>query len=101
MLQQKPTDMTGKVVTLMAANGMEIIGKLISQNEHEYHLSNPMVLMVQENGVDLRQVTLSGDNKNVVFTKSLFAVIDLTKDQMANAYTQSTGGLIQPPKLSV
>ena len=89
------------IVTLVMANGAEIIGKYITDDMVTYTLERPRLVQVTEKGVGLVDgiaMTGSKPDGTVQFNKHSVAYLVETAKEIANGWMTQTSGIQMPQK---
>jgi len=87
----------GDVVTVMAANGAEYVGKLKSDGSNKVVLEDPRFVTMSEQGMGFANgIAATGvkDPKEVTLCNILF--VTETNDEVAKAYRTSVSGIVMP-----
>jgi len=96
MLQENKFKMFS-VVTVKFANGEELIGGYLSENETTVTIRKPLALAVTQNGPSLAPYFMTADVLNeqneIVFARHHIMAMVATHKNFASAYTQATSGL--------
>ena len=102
MLVNNNSKYVNLVVTFKLVNGDEIISKVISEDEKQYMLSKPTLMIPSQNGIRLIQALMSADPDNdFPLDKCHVMLHGLTIDQLADHYRETTTGLQTVRKSSI
>jgi UPF0288 family protein (methanogenesis marker protein 3) len=111
MLQAKTQNLDGQVVSLKLTIGgnsiIEVLGKLVHQDEHVVRVENPQALTPhhvpgqQQPEIAMINFMLSGDNKIVEFTRTSILAIGKTAKAAEDEYNRITSSIITPGKPNI
>ena len=87
----------GDTVTLYLQTGQEVLGKLVSEDESNTVVCQPLTIAIGPKGAAFQTFTVSGDSANNVALKTskIIAVLK-TNDDTADSYRTATTGLVVP-----
>jgi hypothetical protein len=84
------------VVTFKLSNGDEMIAKLVEENDSDYIVSKPCVVILTNEGIKMIPIMFTGDSeKNVPISKKHVMMHTTSVDKAQDSYIQTTTG-IQP-----
>lgn len=84
------------VVTLLLANGTEVLGKYVSDDIAGFTLNKPLMIAMTAKGPAMAPVLMTVDpEKNLTFSKSAIVVTAPAYKEIADQYVYQTTG-IQP-----
>ena len=92
------------VISILFINGMEIVGRFVSETNVELKVYKPRMAQMSEQGVGLiPSITATGKEIDGEFTFSKNSIMYYTEsvDEMAKGWQQQTSGLIAPAKSSI
>ena len=92
------------VISILFINGMEIIGRFVSETNVELKVYKPRMVQMSAQGVGLiPSITATGKEIDGEFTFSKNSIMYYTEsvDQMVTGWQQQTSGLIAPAKSSI
>lgn len=94
-IQQTKFD-AGDVVTILLANGTEVLGKYVGDDLAGITLNKPLMIAMTAKGPAMAPVLMTIDpEKNLTFSKSSIVVIAPSYKEIADQYVYQTTG-IQP-----
>jgi len=88
-----------KVISILFINGMEIIGRFVSETTEQLVVYKPRMAQMSQQGVGLiPSITATGKEIDGEFTFSKNSIMYYTEsvDEMAKGWQQQTSGLITP-----
>jgi|TARA_Y100000389_G_scaffold166872_1_gene171794 hypothetical protein len=88
-----------KVISILFINGMEIIGRFVSETTEQLVVYKPRMAQMSQQGVGLiPSITATGKevSGDFVFDKRSIMYYTDTVDEMAKGWQQQTSGLITP-----
>ena len=89
----------GDIVTLVMANGAEIIGKLVGESDSFYKLNRPRMVQASQQGVGLvNGVCMTGEEPSgdVEFNRATVMFAIKTVDEMSKGYSTQVSGIVLP-----
>jgi len=91
------------IVTFKIANGDEIVAKIVSEDENEYVLSKPTVVIpTQTGGLKLIPALFSvNPDKNISLSKKHIMIDSVTVEEVSAYYTSATTGIQVPAKSKI
>jgi len=91
----------GTIVTMLFANGMEIVGKYIFEDMVNYTIYKPRLVQATQQGIGLINgvcATAKEPKGNMQFPKQNILFIAETAEEIANGWSAQTSGLSLPTK---
>lgn len=91
----------GTIVTIVFANGMEVVGKYIFEDMVNYTIYKPRLVQATQQGIGLVNgvcMTAKEPKGNMQFPKQNILFIAETAEEIANGWTSQTSGLSLPTK---
>ena len=88
-----------KVISILFINGMEIVGRYVSETTEDLVVYKPRMAQMSQQGVGLiPSITATGKEIDGEFTFSKKSIMYYTEsvDEMAKGWQQQTSGLITP-----
>ena len=83
-----------QVYTFKLTNADEIVGKVVSETDSSYIVSQPLSAVPTEKGIQLIFTVFTGNPKeNVTINKTAIAMICQTRDEVSDHYLEATTGL--------
>lgn len=90
----------GEIVVFKMTSGEELVARIVSQDSSGYHVTNPLVLITTETGVQFAPFMMMINPKHLVFIPSP-VITGTPSDSMISAYESATGAIVVPPKPSI
>lgn len=93
---------TGDIVTVIANNGMEYVGKLKEETATGVVIEDPRMIVANEQGMGFANgIAMTGvkDPKTVVFRQVIF--LTPTNEEVQSAWRQATSGIMLAPKQGI
>ena len=91
-----------KVYTFKLTNADEVVAKVEEINADTFILSNPLIAVPTEKGIQLIFTIFTGDPKeNITINKSAVAMICQTREEVCDHYLEATTGLKPVRKPSI
>lgn len=94
--------MENDIVSLKMVTGEEIVARVVSDGEREITIYKPLTLVHSGQGFALLQTLMSAKPEvQIVVQKTAIVMSSLSRDEMRNAWYESTSGLAAPTKNSI
>lgn len=91
----------GTIITLKLADGAEIVGSFVSEDDKSIKLRKPLLAVMTQQGPTLTPYVMTvdviTDTQELSFPKSFIVIESKTFKPFADAYTQATSGIAPPP----
>ena len=84
----------GDTVSLKLSSGEEIVARLVEENDTQFTLKKPMVLIMGADGLGLApyMFSVNPDNKFVLRANSV-SCVSKTQDEISKQYVATTSGI--------
>ena len=80
--------------TIKISNGDEIVARITHEDDDEYHISRPLVVVPSPQGIQMIFGLFTADpEKSVVLNKSAVSMIAPSRQEVCDRYTEATTGI--------
>ena len=80
--------------TIKISNGDEIVARITHEDDDEYHISRPLVVVPSPQGIQMIFGLFTADpEKPVVLNKSAVSMIAPSRQEVCDSYTEATTGI--------
>ena len=91
-----------KVYTFKLTNADEIVGRVVSETDASYIVSQPLSAVPTEKGIQLIYTMFTGNPKeNATINKTAVAMVCQVREEVADHYLEATTGLKPVRKPSI